>query len=464
MLAVLVLLGLSSAIDPWIVNKVDTEGKADFLVQLKAQGDLSGAKAIKGKTNKAQFVYDTLTAVADATQGPIIELLTARGISYKAFWISNIILVENGDIALAEALAERDDVDLVFGNYEQELHIPVERGEEQEKAERLVEWNIDQILATYAWEEGINGTGIIVSNIDTGARWTHEALRPTYGGDLGAIVDHNYNWWDPRGTSAVPSDTNGHGSHTIGTVAGSFDSGIGVAPGARWVAARGCASSSCATADLISSFQFVTCPTRVDGSAPDCSRAPHVVNNSWGGGQGSTTFHAVIDAARAAGVVVIFSQGNSGSGCATANSPGDYLYVIGVGSTTQTDSLSSFSSRGQGSFANARQKPDVSAPGSNVRSATGSSDTSYASYSGTSMASPHISGVVALILQANSNLGVEDVEAILRQATDTDLPAPTGGLETCNNVHYSAQPNFHYGFGRINAVKAVEFADRKSVV
>merc|ERR1712232_1447820 len=103
----------------------------------------------------------------------------------------------------------------------------------------LLEWNVAIIGADDAWDMGYDGSGIVVGNIDTGVRYTHEALRDNY---RGASSGHDYNWFDPNG-NPEPFDNNGHGTHTMGTIAGSTASGVGVAPGSTWIAAKGCASS-----------------------------------------------------------------------------------------------------------------------------------------------------------------------------------------------------------------------------
>lgn len=123
-------------------------------------------------------------------------------------------------------------------------------------------------------------------------------------------------------------------------------------------------------------------------SFSDCSKAPNVVSNSWGGGQGDTFYDSVIKAWQTAKVVPVFSQGNSGPACGTGNSPGDNPNVIAAGSTTATDNISAFSSRGPSRRGGV--KPDVSAPGTDIRSTWHSSDTAYNTYSGTSMVRPYM--------------------------------------------------------------------------
>jgi len=320
---------------------------------------------------------------------------------------------------------------------------------------KRLEWNIEIINSVDAWNV-TEGEGVTSSNIDTGVLYTHEALVSNYRGNLGGSYDHDYNWLDPRG-QVIPFDNNGHGTHTMGTLAGSRTSGVGVAPGTKWIAAKGCASSSCSNADLIASAEWVVCPTEQGGSGEDCTRGADLVSNSWGGGRGSTTFLTYIQAWVDAGSVPLFSQGNSGSACSTANSPGDLGLVIGIGSTNLNDALSSFSSRGPGlGTANfPLQKPDISAPGEAVRSSYPTTNTAYATLSGTSMACPHVAGLVALMLSANPSLSVDEVRDIINETAETSLSPPNGGQTTCNGVAWNNVPSYHYGYGRIDAAAAV---------
>jgi len=329
------------------------------------------------------------------------------------------------------------------------------------KPQKRADWNVNIINAPNAWTI-TKGEGITVSNIDTGTLHTHVALVGSYRGTNGnGTYSHDYNWFDPRG-QATPFDNNGHGTHTMGTLAGSEASGVGVAPGSKWIAAKGCASSSCATADLLASAEWVICPTEQGGTGEDCTRGADLVSNSWGGGRGSTTFLVVIQAWLDAGSVPLFSQGNAGSGCASANSPGDLGIVIGVGSTDSNDALSTFSSRGPGiGTANfPLLKPDISAPGEAVRSAYPTSNTAYATLSGTSMACPAVAGVAALVLSANPSLDPEEVRDILTSTAWQDLSPPKGGLTTCNGIAWNSYPSYHYGYGRVDALAAVLAASK----
>ena len=153
-----------------------------------------------------------------------------------------------------------------------------------------MEWGVDRINAPQVWSTyNDRGENIVVGNVDTGVLYTHGALVAKYRGNHGGgNFDHNYNWWDPsqcarRGT---PCDNNGHGTHTMGTMVGDDgDPGtnqIGVAPHAKWIAAKGCETNSCSTSALLSSGQFMLAPTDLNGQNPQPNLRPDIVNNSWG--------------------------------------------------------------------------------------------------------------------------------------------------------------------------------------
>ena len=142
--------------------------------------------------------------------------------------------------------------------------------------------------APQAWALGFDGTGIIVGSMDTGVRHTHEAVTARYRGivappDPGNI--HDYNWYDGYLASTTPIDQNGHGSHTMGTIVGGAAGGysaLGVAPGAKWIAARACAGLFCSDVALIKAAQWMLAPTNSAGTSPRPDLRPHIISNSWG--------------------------------------------------------------------------------------------------------------------------------------------------------------------------------------
>lgn len=458
------VLSVASALAPLdalTTKAVAQDAPVDIFVQFPMRPRAPAERlAHLGYYERLELIHNELVAHASRFQGRLLAELCAEGVDARMRWINNALYVRNASASLVERLARYPHVvDITADQVVATIDAPTVHGVTDDSHVHAPVWNIELIGAPRVWANTTRGEGIVVAGIDTGVRSTHTALLGTYRGTADRTDD--YNWYDPREQQYTPYDPNGHGTHTMGTIVG-VD--VGVAPSAQWIAAKGCATLSCTTADLSGSFQYLLAPTpqgQYDNPAAGNPRkAPRVINNSWGGGQGSAQFLPFIQPHLEAGTVVVFSQGNAGSGCATANSPGDLAAVIGVGSTDINDALSSYSSRGPGigSAQFPLQKPDVSAPGEQIYSTLPDSDTAYGIYSGTSMAGPHVAGVAALVLSVNPGLNHDGVAAILKSTSVTSLPAPKGGLQTCGGVAYTAVPNYHYGYGRIDAVAAVALA------
>src|SRR5437764_83323 len=292
---------------------------------------------------------------------------------------------------------------------------PASRARLAPDAPAAVGWNIRKVRAPEAWRHGARGQGIVVGEIDTGFQWNHPALKSHYRGWSGSTADHNYNWYDEIDPSnRAPVDPNGHGTATVGTAIGD-DGGanrIGVAPGATWMGCRSMDENGLGTPDTyIGCLEFMVAPFDLDGNNPDPSKAPVAVNNSWlcsiplGECPDQSVLLTAVQDVKAAGIVPVVAAGNDGPACQTvgiSGPPAQYAESFTVGAITNENGLATFSSRGPASFQGTRIKPDIVAPGQDVR--TSWPPDTYSVESGTSTASPHIVGVIALIYSAKPSL------------------------------------------------------------
>ncbi|MGB9750842.1 MAG: peptidase S8 [Roseiflexus castenholzii] len=436
-------------LDPRLAAQLDEPAaQGSFIIYLRDQADLSGAYGITDWSERGRFVYRTLVEHAERTQRTLRAELTARGLTYRPFWIVNAIRVE-GALADAQALEQRADVALVRADASIMVApqtLPSSLDTRCSADGNPVCWNIRAIRADRVWNEfGITGQGVTVASIDTGGLFSHPALRDQYRGALGnGAYDHNYNWYDPQGAFPAPNDQNGHGTHTIGIMVGRRTGGerFGVAPGARWIAAQGCEGSFCNESDLIAAAQWVLAPTDLHDRNPRPDLRPLIVNNSWAGGGNDPWYAGYTAAWRAAGIFPVFAAGNGMGVCRSIASPGDYADVVAVGATDRNDAIAPFSLRGPA--ADGRMKPDFVAPGEGGIYSTHLSD-GYATLRGTSMAAPHVAGVVALLYSANPAL-IGDFESTYAILRDT---ARRIADEQCGVV--SGGGNHVYGWGLIDA-------------
>ena len=446
--------------------------RTDILITAHGYPDLSPARGLRGKLAKTRFVAQALMDHAERAQGRLRAELRARGLDFVPLWLTNQIAVRNADRALLRSLAAREDVAHV------DLDVKV-RGIQHGLLPRpiphsplSVEWGVQRVNAPQVWALGYTGQGIVVANLDTGVRWDHDALKPKYRGWNGITVTHDYNWFDAApesgSPSSVPQDLNGHGTHTTGTSVGDDGAGnrIGVAPGAQWIACRNMAGywGIGSVARYVACFQFALAPTDVNGNSPNPALSADITSNSWAcdpnygevGCEVPTALVTATQALRDAGIMVIAAAGNSGSACNTVNlAPATLDQAFTIGATNSSDTIAGFSSRGPSTLTG-RLKPDLVAPGVSVRSALAGSVNSYGWLNGTSMATPHVAGVAALIWSAAPALRgeVELTEDLLRR---TARPLTTT-TQTCGGVPGTDVPNNTYGYGLVDALAAVKAA------
>ncbi len=431
-------------IDPFILEQMaaSADGTAGFFVLFREQADLSAAYQIDDWDLRGQFVHNALKTAGGTSQKQVQAWLTTQDIPFTSFLVGNALFVTADKTALEE-LGRFPEVAGFRGNHIHELD-PL-RGTPAQAFPQGLAWNIAQVGADQVWSEfGVKGQGILVANIDTGVDYTHDALFGNYKCGGGP---HEDCWYDPSHVCPgdVPCDNESHGTHVMGTMVGDDDPALtynaGMAPDARWIACKGCESYWC------SDYALAACADWLLAPHGDPANRPHVVNNSWGGWGCDTWYQDKVQAWRAAGIFPAFSAGNQGSSCSSLGSPGDFPESFSSGATDADDQIAYFSSRGPSCWGEI--KPEVSAPGVGVCSSVPGNGWDC-SFSGTSMASPHSAGLVALIWSADPGL-VGDIDLTEYLITSTarcieDLSCGGTGCPGNNNV---------YGWGRIDAYAAV---------
>lgn len=445
-----------------------SDHETEFILFLTQQADLQEAASLMTKEARGMYVYAMLSAVAEREQRPLISLLQEAKVAYRPFWIANMIWVR-GDLALLQKLAQMPAVAYVYANPHLMLPQPPVSQPLELSVPAEIEWNIERVQVPLVWSAGILGQNVIIGAQDTGYDWQHPALQNQYRGWTGSTANHNYNWHDAihsgggvcQADSPEPCDDNNHGTHTLGTMVGDDGNGnqIGMAPAAQWIGCRNMDQGIGTPITYSECFQWFVAPTDLNDQNPNPSQAPHVINNSWScptseGCGDVTILQTVVENVRAAGIVVVASAGNSGPSCATINQPpAIYDASFTVGATNTLDQITSFSSRGPATINELTLiKPDVVAPGQNIRSALPGG--SYGTKQGTSMASPHVVGLVALLISANPSLAgqVERIEQIIRQTA-----VPIENSQVCDTPANQI-PNNVFGYGLIQAWNAYQLA------
>jgi hypothetical protein len=278
--------------------------------------------------------------------------------------------------------------------------------------------SIPLINADDVWALGYDGTGVTVCIIDTGVDPNHCDF------PSGKIVG----WADYILGGSSPYDDHGHGTHVASTAVGEYTP-YGVAPGADLLAAKVCNSSgSCPDSAIINGIDW------------GVAQGADVESLSIGGpgGDGTSAIAQECNWAVSQGVVVTVAAGNSGSACCTVETPGDATDVITVAASDKSDGLASFSSRGP--TTDGRTKPDITAPGVSIYAANDGTACSDVGMSGTSMATPHMAGVAALMLDARST------------ATPLQIKNCIGASAIDK---YNAGKDALWGWGRVDALAAV---------
>lgn len=442
------------------------------------------------KIEKNTRVYNDLLDLKSTTQHPVKMFLDSVDIDFRSYFVANFIqIMEKVEGSVLDEIEQRFS-HLVSIERNAGIEIPESESATTETGVRTfggeAEWNLVQTGATEVWKLGYRGAGVVIGGQDTGYDWSHPDLYNSYRGVIESAgeVEHDYHWFDaihsidplhgdsilspdsnPCGLNLTfPCDDHRHGTHTMGIMTGSDEGGtaIGVAPEAAWIGCRNMERGYGSIASYLRCFEWFLAPTRTDGSSPMPETAPHIINNSWScpeiEGCNSRNYRLIGQAVfnlREAGIFVVVSAGNDGNHCGSLkNPPAIFKSSFAVGSTDESRSISSFSSFGPVELDGITYlKPDVAAPGRDIRSA--GLNGGYRTSSGTSMAGSHVAGLAALIISAKPELAgnVERIEEII--ISSTDLKFYDG---QCGEYSGMASPNFAYGHGIINMLDAVNKA------
>jgi subtilisin family serine protease len=406
-------------------------------------------------------VLAALRQAAERSQPAVVSYLDAKKLDgtvagYTPYWIMNLVVVSATKAELLR-ISQRADVEAIEGNFEAVLIDAVGEPYMGDPTAGIgVTNSLIAINADRVWHElGYTGAGTLIGGLDTGVDGNHPALSDRWRGNWHAWAEC---WRDAiGGGTTFPTDYHGHGTHTMGTMTGAGHATgdtVGVAFDAWWIADNSINQGVGPEFDndVFGAFQWFADPDGDPGTTDD---VPDVVQNSWGIDSRfgydyqdcDYRWQEAIENCEAAGVVVTFSAGNEGPYPQSHRSPANICNTptvnFSVGAVDCENygwpyPIASFSSRGPSDCDGVTIKPEVSAPGVSVYSSYPGG--SYTRMSGTSMAGPHVAGVVALMRQASPNADVQTIKSVL--------------MQTARDLGSTGEDN-DYGWGVIDAYQAV---------
>ncbi len=448
-------------IAPQLMSALSSKEPVEVVVLLREAPDeyLLTERSVGGRN----AVIGALRYWARGTQEPVVRLIKSLGGEVlNRFWITNAIVARvPGDSLLR--IASDPAVREVIPNYVIELREPT--NPEPAQGGRVRSWGIDKIEAEKVWDMGYNGTGVRVAVLDTGVDISHEALR---GKMLTLDPNSPYypgGWmeFDSAGNPvpSAPHDTQGHGTHTSGTVLGGDGKNIviGVAPGATLMHGLVLPYGRGTFAQIIGGIEWAVDPYYIDvetGQRVYTGKPANIISMSFGArNYFGNEFLEPIKHALMANVIPVAAAGNSGPG--TIDNPGNIWGVFAVGATDEDDEPAYFSGGMvvnwpnppadwpfNNTYPSTYIKPDFSAPGVHIISSVPGGG--YEAWSGTSMATPHVAGVIALILQATK----------WYESPPQDLPELVYKVLALSSVDLGKPgQDTRYGWGRVDAYAAV---------
>ncbi len=467
-----------SLVDEQVVRQAAEDGRTDAIVFFKeaqnqgvsaAMGALELATAMPRGAERKSLVYNAVNQIGTETineRRPVLDSLVENGqvTGVDELWAFNAVRLRGVTTEGLKKIAgtgvhqvvkdEKIVTNFMPNGYTDAVEGAAGRADTDPTKEDpnvvLMDWGVQKMNAPAAWSQGITGAGITIGSLDTGVITDHSGLKNNYRGTKAdGTQDHNYNLSNfVEKDATYPVDDVGHGTHTIGSAVGNDKNHlVGVAPDAKFVVGRGLGNAGGSMFGLMAAMQWMMAPTDLKGQKPRPDLAPDIVTNSWGGAPVSNPFlwMALRNWDRA-GIIPIFAAGNNRKAVpGQVAVPGMYQEAITIGATEPDDSRAFFSMYGPSDHANG-PKPEVVAPGTWTYSTlpdytfrdTFIIDGKPYPASGTSMATPHVAGAVALYLQAHPNATTKEIRDALQKS---------GTL--------AGKPNDEIGHGRVQVEKLI---------
>lgn len=441
-----------------VLDEINKNEYTDILIELKDKVTnivrISSYDDEEDTDIKREKIVENLKTNRDISQENILEFLEnekeeGKVKELESFYIVNTIRI----------VAEKETIEKLqnFSNIERiTLNEKIKLDGEKTNSEDMVnlssnkdEWNLENSKVKAAWSEyGTTGKGVVIGFIDSGVNYEHSSLKENWRGYENGNLNPKGNWVDIVGDAKYPVDDYGHGTATAGVAVGKKSSqrNIGVAPNSKWIAARAFSSDYALNSNIIAAGEWMLAP------GGDVKNAPDIINNSWGGSAGAKPwFNKMLNTWLSAGIFPVFAAGNvEGSGTAKLGSienPASLLDAFSVGAIDSNNKVGKFSKRGPSPFDEYgnKIKPEVVGPGIGVLTTSRLGD--YERWTGTSISTPHVCGIVALIKEINKNIDPDNIREILIESA-----------EALKDNDFKQSPNMAYGYGYINALRAVERA------
>ena len=467
---VLVLAGMSfGLVSPSLqehLNTAPVEQKLPVHIVLKEQFDQALLNSLVDGMPKVQRRVEVARILtefsAEQQAGVLGYLATTDAENVQSFWVVNAVYCE-ATPAVIQHLSARPEVSHV--NYDRVYCPDLPEPEQQPGGTEEVAWGVEKINAPAVWALGYTGQGIVCGHIDTGCKYDH----PDLADHLWTDPNYPHHGWNFESNNDDPMDIQGHGTHTAGTVAGDGTGGTqtGVAPDAQIMVCRVKSNvDSAGQSQMWAAVQFIVSPPLSPSNGADLYTMSMGWQISWGPDQ--SAWRTLANNVKSAGLSQIVAAGNEryisppNSCRCPGNVPppwwnpentgvGTLSGIVSIGATDASDVIASFSSSGPVTWSSVSPfndypytpgltRPDVSAPGVNVKSCSYTGG--YTTMDGTSMATPHVAGAVCLMLSKNPDLLPDEVDSIL-EMTAVDLGA-TG-------------KDNDFGAGRIDALAAVNY-------